>query len=229
MIGPVGRWLRGAPASERAPISEVRDPLVRDGLGTGTADVPPGTLALVNSGLFADASNFELRFVPDYQRITAIVEALRTLGLKVVLTSGSFDIIHEGHSMYLEAARRFGDFLIVGLDSDTKIRARKGPHRPAVPEMERLRMVTHQRGVGLVTLKDLHHERWGLIKAARPDVLVATADTYTPAEITELEERYCGRVEVLERMATVSTSARLRRIQLGLPEPDEPGTGEAPG
>jgi D-glycero-beta-D-manno-heptose 1-phosphate adenylyltransferase len=175
----------------------------------------------VNSGLFADASNFELRFVEDYQRIIAIVAALRTLGLKVVLTSGSFDIIHEGHSMYLEAARRFGDFLIVGLDSDEKIQARKGPHRPAVPQMERLRMVTHQRGVGLVTLKHLHHGRWALIKAVRPDVLVATEDTYSPREIAELEESYCGRVEVLERMATVSTSARLRRIQLGLPEPDE--------
>jgi rfaE bifunctional protein nucleotidyltransferase chain/domain len=183
-------------------------------------------LALVNSGLFADASNFELRYVPDYARIGAIVGALRTLGLKVVLTSGSFDIIHEGHSMYLEAARRFGDFLIVGVDSDEKIRDRKGPHRPAVPEMERLRMVTHQRGVGLVTLKGAHDERWRLIKTVRPDVLVATADTYTPAEIGELAADYCGRVEVLERMATVSTSARLRRIQLGMPEPgDLPGTG----
>jgi rfaE bifunctional protein nucleotidyltransferase chain/domain len=186
-----------------------------------------GPLALVNSGLFADASNFDLRYVPDYERIRAIVGALRTLGLKVVLTSGSFDILHEGHSMYLEAARHFGDFLIVGLDSDEKIKARKGPHRPAVPEMERLRMVTHQRGVGLVTLKHLHDERWRLIKTIRPEVLVATADTYSRAEIAELEERYCGRVEVLERMATVSTSARLRRIQLGLPEPGPAAEGGA--
>ena len=88
--------------------------------------------------------------------------------MKVVLTSGSFDILHEGHSMYLEAARQFGDFLIVGVDSDQKIRQRKGTHRPAVPEMERLRMVTHQRGVGLVTLKGLEHERWALIKAVSP-------------------------------------------------------------
>ena len=181
-----------------------------------------GTLALVNSGLFADASNFDLRFVESYDRIATIVGALRTLGLKVVLTSGSFDIIHEGHSMYLEAARRFGDFLIVGLDSDEKISQRKGPHRPAVPQLERLRMVTHQRGVGLVTLKQLHHERWNLIKVVRPDVLVATAETYTGAEIAELESCYCGRVEVLDRMAMVSTSARLRRIQLGLPEPALP-------
>jgi rfaE bifunctional protein nucleotidyltransferase chain/domain len=186
-------------------------------------------LSLVNSGLFADASNFELRYVPDYDRIGAIVDALRTLGLKVVLTSGSFDIIHEGHSMYLEAARSFGDFLIVGVDSDDKIRDRKGPHRPAVPEAERLRMVTHQRGVGLVTLKGLRDERWRLIKTVRPDVLVATADTYTPTEIEELSADYCGRVEVLDRMATVSTSARLRRIQLGMPEPgDLPGPGDPP-
>jgi D-glycero-beta-D-manno-heptose 1-phosphate adenylyltransferase len=169
-------------------------------------------------GLFADASNFELRFVPDYDRISEIVAALRVLGLKVVLTSGTFDILHEGHSMYLEAARAFGDFLIVGLDSDEKVRKRKGPWRPAVPELERLRMVTHQRGVGLVTLKHSDDPRWSLITTVRPDVLVATADTYSPEEIAELEAKHCGRVEVLDRMATVSTSARLRLLQLTLGE-----------
>jgi D-glycero-beta-D-manno-heptose 1-phosphate adenylyltransferase len=180
---------------------------------------PRGQVAMVpSSGLFADASNFELRYVPDYDMITQIVDALRVLGLKVVLTSGTFDILHEGHSMYLEAARRFGDFLIVGIDSDEKVRQRKGPWRPAVPESERLRMVTHQRGVGLVTLKRVGDPRWSLIAAVRPDVLVATADTYKPEEIAELEAKYCGRVEVLERMATVSTSARLRLLQLSLGE-----------
>lgn len=175
-------------------------------------------MVLPNSGLFADASNFELRFVPDYPTITEIVGALRVLGQRVVLTSGTFDILHEGHSMYLEAARSFGDFLIVGVDSDEKVRRRKGPWRPAVPESERLRMVTHQRGVGIVTLKPADEPRWALIEAVRPDVLVATADTYKPDEIAELEARYCGRVEVLERMATVSTSARLRLLQLSLGE-----------
>ncbi len=75
------------------------------------------------------------------------------LGLRVVLTSGTFDILHEGHSMYLEAARRFGDFLIVGRRQRREGAPAQGPARPAVPELERLRMVTHQRGVGLVTLK----------------------------------------------------------------------------
>src|ERR1700750_3017863 len=91
--------------------------------------------------------------------------------------------------------------------------------RPVVPQMERLRMVTHQRGVGLVTLKHTRHPKWALIKAVRPDVLVATEETYSQDEIRELEAKYCGRVEVLERMATVSTSARLREIIMANPAP----------
>jgi rfaE bifunctional protein nucleotidyltransferase chain/domain len=193
------------------------------GASTGGRSQPAPLLQTlgVSNSLFADASNFDQRFVEDYEKIETTVNALRTLGFKIVLTSGSFDIIHEGHSMYLEAARQFGDFLIVGLDSDEKIRARKGETRPVVPQMERLRMVTHQRGVGLVTLKNTSHPKWALIKAVRPDVLVATEETYTPEEIRELEADYCGRVEVLDRMATVSTSARLRDvIQRELANPD---------
>jgi rfaE bifunctional protein nucleotidyltransferase chain/domain len=190
------------------------------GAGAAGRNVGPAPLLSslgVSSSLFADASNFDQRFVEDYDKIETTVNALRTLGFKVVLTSGSFDVIHEGHSMYLEAARQFGDFLIVGLDSDEKIRRRKGENRPVVPQMERLRMVTHQRGVGLVTLKQSSHPKWALIKAVRPDVLVATEETYTQAEIRELEAGYCGRVKVLERMATVSTSARLREIIMANP------------
>jgi D-glycero-beta-D-manno-heptose 1-phosphate adenylyltransferase len=169
-------------------------------------------------GLFADASNFDQRYIPDYEQITQIVNALRVLGQRVVLTMGTFDILHEGHSMYLEAARGYGDFLIVGVDSDEKVRQRKGIWRPAVPELERLRMVTHQRGVNVVTLKHVSDEHWALIRAVTPDVLVATAETYKPDEIEELEAKYCGRVEVLDRMATVSTTARLRLLQLELGE-----------
>jgi rfaE bifunctional protein nucleotidyltransferase chain/domain len=179
---------------------------------------PSGAPSGSSNRLFEDASNFDLRFVPDYTRLGQMVASLKDLGQTVVLTSGSFDILHEGHSLYLEAARRFGDFLIVGVDSDDKVRRRKGPHRPAVPESERLRMVTHQRGVGLVTLKPADEPRWSLIKAVRPDVLVATEETYTAEEIAELEADYCGRVEVLGRMAMVTTSARLRLLQLGLAE-----------
>ena len=167
-------------------------------------------------GLLEDASNFDLRYIPDYEQLRTIVDVMRRRGLKIVLTSGSFDILHEGHSMYLEAARRLGDFLIVGVDNDEKIRQRKGPGRPVVPEQERLRMVVHQRGVGIVTLKRPEHPKWALVRAVQPDVLVATEDTYGDLDIALLEASLCGRVEVLQRMATISTSARLRLLHLAL-------------
>lgn len=166
--------------------------------------------------LLEDASNFDARYVADYDDLARLVDALRRRGRKLTLTSGSFDILHEGHSRYLEAARNLGDFLVVGVDSDEKIRGRKGPGRPAVPELERLRMLTHQRGVGIVFLKHAADARWQLISTVQPDVLVATEETYTAEEIAELETAYCGRVEVLARMSTVSTSARLRLLQLGM-------------
>lgn len=167
--------------------------------------------------LTEDRSHYEIRCIHDLATVERVVERLRErTGKKIVLTSGSFDVIHEGHSMYLEAARELGDFLVVGVDSDAKVRARKGPTRPAVPQDERLRMVTHQRGVGMVSLKDPEHERWALIRAVRPDVLVATEDTYTDDEIAELERNWCVRVAVLPRMATISTSARLRKTYFEL-------------
>lgn len=166
-----------------------------------------------NGSLFSDFSNFERRFIPDYRELADTVSALKRLGNRIVLTSGSFDIIHEGHSMYLEAACKLGDFLVVGVDSDERVAKRKGPGRPVVPETERLRMIAHQRGVGIVTLKQPWHRSSQLITTVQPDVLVVTEDTYPPDYRAELEgPGYCGKVEVLPRMATVSTSARLRDI-----------------
>jgi len=168
--------------------------------------------------LLEDASNYEWRAISDLDRVAEICAMLRREGKRLVLTSGSYDILHEGHSMYLEAARSLGDFLVVGVDSDAKIRMRKGPYRPAVPQDERVRMVTHQRGVGLVTLKDVEQPRWALVRAVRPEILVASEGTYAADEIRELEDTVCERVVVLPRMATVSTSARLRLFQIRLAE-----------
>ena len=108
--------------------------------------------------------------------------------VKVVLTMGTFDILHEGHSRYLEAARGFGDFLIVGVDNDEKVRGGRGPWRPAVPELERLRMVTHQRGVGLVTLKPADETAVGADQCG-------TARTYSWQRPTPTRRRRSPRCE----------------------------------
>jgi rfaE bifunctional protein nucleotidyltransferase chain/domain len=93
------------------------------------------------------------RFIDDKKKLAEVVDALRTMGAKIVLTQGSFDFIHIGHFIYLEKARKHGDILIVGVDNDEKVRRRKGPERPIVSEDERVKMLTHVRHVDIVTLK----------------------------------------------------------------------------
>lgn len=171
----------------------------------------------VKGGIFDDASNFDDRLVDGYEELAKRVENFKALNVKVVLTSGSFDMIHEGHARYLESAKSHGDLLIVGVDSDEKIKKRKGPDRPVVPEVERLTMLTFLRSVDLVVSKPVDEPKWALIKAVRPDVLVATATTYKAEDVVALKE-YCGNVVVLEPMATTTTSARLRMLQINLKE-----------
>ena len=171
----------------------------------------------IKQGIFGDTSNFAQRYIQDFEQLTIMVTALRELGATIVLTSGSFDMVHEGHVKYLEQAKAYGDVLVVGVDCDEKIRSRKGPDRPIVPELERLQMLTHFRPVDIVTLKNDDGIRWQLIDAVRPDVLVVTEDTYSGDIIRELEnDGHCARVQVLERMAETSTTARIRGMRLDL-------------
>ncbi len=166
-----------------------------------------------STSAFATCIATTRRVVNGRERLKAVVESLKTLGAKIVLTQGAYDLVHIGHARYLEAAKNKGDVLIVGVDSDKKIRARKGPERPIVPEAERMEMVLHLRPVDVVVLKKWNDPQWQLIKLVRPDVLVATEDTYTRKEISKLK-KYCKEVFVLKRMAMTSTSAKIRNLQI---------------
>jgi rfaE bifunctional protein nucleotidyltransferase chain/domain len=171
-----------------------------------------------STGILSQHVNFEERLIPSLQEMTRTVSHLKGLGYAVVLTSGSFDLIHLGHVKYLERAKQLGDVLAVGVDSDTKIRRRKGEDRPMVPEMERLELLAYQRPVDLIYLKDEDEDRWALIKAVRPDVLVLTEDhSYSEQALEELGE-LCGRIEVLPRQASVTTSERIRQMYMNLGE-----------
>lgn len=168
---------------------------------------------IMNKGSFVE-SNSEGRIYKDYKKIKSLIEHCKALGLKVVLTQGTFDMIHVGHGRYLKEAKQHGDILIVGVDSDKKVKHRKGPERPVVPEDERLEMLSHLRYVDLVFLKELKDPKWSLIKAIRPDVLIATKQTYNAQQLKDLKE-HCGKVVVLEPRATTSTSAKIRLLQIG--------------
>ncbi len=172
----------------------------------------------ITSGIFSERVEFEERLKPSLDELAKTVRHLKGIGLKIVLTSGSFDLIHLGHVKYLAKAKELGDVLVVGVDSDAKIRRRKGEDRPMVPEQERLEMLAHQRPVDLLYLKPEQEERWALIKAVEPDVLVLTTDHgYGEDEQAALEE-IVGRIEVIPRQATITTSERIRQLHMHLGE-----------
>jgi D-glycero-beta-D-manno-heptose 1-phosphate adenylyltransferase len=154
------------------------------------------------------------QIILESEKVPSFVEQYRKEGKKIVLTQGSFDMVHIGHARYCEKAKSYGDVLIVGVDSDEKVRERKGPDRPIVPQDERLEMLTHLRAVDLVVLKKLDAPKYHLIKLVKPDVLVATKKTYSDAQIEELKQ-WCKKIVVLDPMATTSTSAKLRLVQMG--------------
>lgn len=159
----------------------------------------------------------EEKIAPSYDAAEKLAKLYRKQGKSIVLTQGSFDMLHIGHGRYLTKAKTYGDVLFVGIDTDSKIKKRKGPDRPIVPENERLEMVTYISAVNHAVLKHADAQKWDLIKRIKPDVLISTAETYTSAQVKELE-KICGKVVVLEPMATTSTSAKIRLVQLGMAE-----------
>ena len=95
----------------------------------------------------------------------------RAHGERVVFTNGVFDLLHPGHVRYLDAARRLGDCLIVGINSDRSVRANKGDSRPITPEAERAEILEALVSVDAVVVFD-EETPHSLIAAIQPDVLV---------------------------------------------------------
>ena len=96
-------------------------------------------------------------------------------GLKVVFTNGVFDLLHRGHLDYLQQARRLGDVLVIGVNTDSSVRQFKDPGRPLVGEADRAFALSSLRQVDAVTLFD-QETPLELISGLKPDLLVKGAD-----------------------------------------------------
>lgn len=168
----------------------------------------------IDAGIFGDHTNFEHRYIDDHKKLARLVEYWRDMGLRIVLTSGTWDLFHVGHARYLELAKEQGDILIVGVDSDAKVRKRKGPHRPVVPEEERVSVLSHIRHVDIITLKGPDDEQDALIRMIRPDVLTISDSTGHPEDALERKAQYCGKIVRLVPQSTTSTTAKVRLLHV---------------
>jgi D-beta-D-heptose 7-phosphate kinase/D-beta-D-heptose 1-phosphate adenosyltransferase len=133
---------------------------------------------------------------------------------RVVFTNGVFDLLHVGHVTLLEAARREGDALAVGVNSDASVRRlAKGTDRPLVPEGDRARLLAALACVDCVVLFD-EDTPLALIERLRPDVLVKGADYARDAIVGADEvEAWGGRVVRVPLVAGYSTTRLLERLR----------------
>lgn len=136
---------------------------------------------------------------------------LRAEGKKVVFTNGAFDILHVGHLTYMTFARRQGDCLIVGLNSDASVRRYKGDKRPIVPEQERATMLVGLKCVDYVVLFD-EDEPKELIAEILPDVLVKGEDWAHYVSGRDVVEANGGKVVLAKMVEGRSTTSVIAKI-----------------
>nr|WP_217509560.1 D-glycero-beta-D-manno-heptose 1-phosphate adenylyltransferase [Pseudarthrobacter sp. C4D7] len=143
------------------------------------------------------------------------MELHRGQGQRIVLTNGCFDVLHSGHTRYLNQAKQLGDILVVALNSDDSVRRLKGAGRPINTVAERAAVVAALSCVDYVTVFDTP-TAVPLIRRLRPEVYAKGGD-YTPDMLAETPavEEYGGRVAILDYVAERSTTAVVNRIRDG--------------
>jgi rfaE bifunctional protein nucleotidyltransferase chain/domain len=107
--------------------------------------------------------------------LAAIVADRQQAGERGVFTNGCFDLLHLGHVRYLQEARSLGDFLVLGLNSDSSVRQLKGAGRPLIPEYERAEILAALSCIDYVTIFS-EPVASALIDLLRPAIYVKGGD-----------------------------------------------------
>lgn len=147
-------------------------------------------------------------------QLVLLLQAARTQGKRIVFTNGCFDLMHVGHTRYLQAAKDLGDLLVVAVNSDASVRSlNKALDRPIVSEAQRAEVVGALGCVDYVILFD-EPDPQGLIAALQPDVLVKGGDWAVERIVgREIVEARGGVVRTIPLVPGVSTTSLIERIR----------------
>jgi D-beta-D-heptose 7-phosphate kinase/D-beta-D-heptose 1-phosphate adenosyltransferase len=146
-------------------------------------------------------------------QMTVITEDLRWKNKKIVFTNGCFDLLHAGHIYLLREAKKFGDIMIVGLNSDASVRKLKGGTRPIISAEDRAYAIAALECVDyLVVFEEMNPME--LIQRIRPDVLAKGGD-YSESEVVgnEFVKSYGGVTRVIPLGQAISTTKLVQRIR----------------
>jgi D-glycero-beta-D-manno-heptose 1-phosphate adenylyltransferase len=147
-------------------------------------------------------------------QLALFLQQARAQKKRVVFTNGCFDLMHVGHTRYLQAAKDLGDLLVVAVNSDASVRSlNKSSDRPVVPETQRAEVIAALSSVDYVILFNEPDPR-SLIEAVQPDVLVKGGDWKIEQIVgREIVEARGGVVRTIPLVPGVSTTSLIQRIR----------------
>ena len=196
----------GLSMEEAARLSNLAAGIVVGKLGTSTV-----TTAEILTVIGRQHKDSDLK-IHDRQPLASLLDERRSKGDRIVFTNGCFDLIHVGHVKYLQAARKLGDLLVLGLNSDASVRRLKGDKRPLIDQFERAHIMSALNCVDYVVVFD-EDTPLELIDVLRPDILVKGGDYDLDGVVgRELVESYGGRVELIQFVNGRSTSNIINKI-----------------
>ena len=153
------------------------------------------------------------RKILPFSRLKPELASLREQGKTVVFTNGCFQLLHLGHLRTLQRARKLGDVLVVGLNSDSSARRLKGPRHPLLPQADRAAVLAALRAVDYaVVFEETTAE--ALVRALQPEVYVKGGDYAQGKDLPEADDvaQYGGRVEILPLVPGRSTTGLIETI-----------------
>ncbi len=109
------------------------------------------------------------------KKLLKTLKELKKQKKKIVFTNGCYDILHIGHIKFLKKAKKYGDVLLVALNSDSSVKKIKGEKRPIIPQRERAEILSALEFVDLLTVF-YEPDPYNIIKDIKPDVLVKGGD-----------------------------------------------------
>jgi rfaE bifunctional protein nucleotidyltransferase chain/domain len=145
--------------------------------------------------------------------LKTIIAAAKAKGQVVVFTNGCFDLLHRGHVYLLREAKALGDLLIVAINSDTSVKAIKGPARPILPETDRVELIAAMEMVNYVVLFE-EPDPYNTIAALRPKVLVKGGDWPSEEIIgADIVRRDGGEIVILPYLKGFSTTEIIEKVR----------------
>ncbi len=152
------------------------------------------------------------------EKAIKIIKQLKLRGKKVVLAGGCFDVLHRGHVLFLNSAKKPGDILIVTLESDRKVRELKGKQRPINSQFERATILSNLAMIDYVIClpymkKNKDYEI--LVKQLEPDIIAVTKGDKAFGLKKNYAEMVGGRIiETIKRQKDYSTSKIAQKMKL---------------